>query len=196
MLSDGREGIIVENAGIRNLRPLLRLLDGTMIDMQQQENYNLTILHGANEDVMDPCVEEAERRKMLTPFKKYRIMIIDDMLINLQSFRGFLQNAYDLNLLTSTGQALLHLKRQTEPDLIILDMDMPDMNGLDALVKIRGMIGDGTPVLFVIDNHDKSVISRCRKAGAAGYIVRPYKPAFVKSEIKRILSGRKIGNRP
>lgn len=192
-LSDGREGIIVENAGTRNLRPLLRLLDGTMIDMQQQKNYNLTILHGSNEIVMDPCVEEAERRKMLTPFKKFRVMIIDDMLINLQSFRGFLQNAYDLSLLTSMGQALLHLKRQTEPDLIILDMDMPDMNGLDALAKIRGIIGDTTPVLFVIDNYDKSVISRCRKAGAAGYIVRPYKPAFVKSEMKRILCGRKIG---
>ena len=178
----------MENAGNRNLRPLLRLLDGNMIDMQEQENYNLTILHGSNEIVMDPCVEEAERRKMLTPFKKYRVMIIDDMLINLQSFRGFLQNAYELSLLTSVGQALLHLKRQTEPDLIILDMDMPEMNGLDAFAKIRGIIGDTTPVLFVINDYDKSVVSRCRKAGASGYIVRPYKPAFVKSEIKRILS--------
>lgn len=58
---------------------------------------------------------------------------------------------------------------------------------------MRGIIGDATPVLFVIDNYDKSVISRCRKAGAAGYIVRPYKPAFVKSEMKHILCGRKIG---
>lgn len=192
MLSDGREGIIVENSGTRNLRPLLRLLDGTMIDMQEQKNYNLTILHSANEDVMDPCVEEEERRKMLTPFKKYRIMIIDDMLINLQSFRGFLQNAYELSLQTSIGQALLHLKRQTEPDLIILDMDMPQMNGIEASVKIKELTGDVVPVIFVIDTYDKSVISKCRKAGAAGYIVRPYKPTYVKAEIKRILSGRKV----
>lgn len=191
-LSDGREGIIVENAGNRNLRPLLRLLDGTMIDLLQQENYNLTILHGTNEEVIDPCIGEAERRKMLTPFKKYHIMIIDDMLINLQTFRGFLQNAYDLNLQTSVGQALLHLKRGAEPDLIILDMDMPGMNGIDVAAKIRDLTGDSVPVLFVIDNYDKGLVARCRKAGAAGYIVRPYKPVYVKAEIKRILSGQKI----
>lgn len=191
-LSDGREGIIAENAGSRNLRPLLRLLDGTMIDLSEQKNYNLTILHGANEDVVDPYVEEAERIKMLTPFKKYHIMIIDDMLINLQTFRGFLQNAYDLNLQTSVGQALLHLKRGAEPDLIILDMDMPEMNGIDAAVKIRDLTGDSVPVLFVIDSYDKGIVARCRKVGAAGYIVRPYKPVYVKAEIKRILMGKKV----
>lgn len=191
-LSDGREGIIVENSGSRNLRPLLRLLDGTMIDLFEQENYNLTILHGTNEDVVDPGIGEAERRKMLTPFKKYRIMIVDDMLINLQTFRGFLQNAYDLSLLTSIGQALLQLKRQAEPDLVILDMDMPEMNGIDAAAKIRDFTGNAVPILFVIDSYDKSLVARCRKAGAAGYIVRPYKPVYVKAEIKRILAGQKI----
>lgn len=190
-LSDGREGIIVENSGTRNLRPLLRLLDGTMIDMQKHENYNLTILHSANEEVMDPSVAEVERNKMLTPFKKYRIMVIDDMLINLQALRGFLQNMYELNLLTSSAQALLHLKRQPEPDLIMIDMDMPDMNGIETAGKIRDIIGNDVPILFVIENYDKSVISRCRKAKAVGYIVRPYKPAYVKAEIKRILTGRK-----
>lgn len=191
-LSDGREGIIVENAGSRNLRPLLRLLDGTMIDLSDQKNYNLTILRGANEEVVDPFVEEEERRKMLMPFKKYHIMIIDDMLINLQSFRGFLQNAYDLNLQTSVGQALLHLKRGAEPDLIILDMDMPEMSGINAAAKIRDITGDSIPILFVIDNYDKELVARCRKAGAAGYIVRPYKPVYVKAEIKRIIAGQKV----
>lgn len=191
-LSDGREGIIVENSGVRNLRPLLRLLDGTVIDMLKQENYNLTILHEINEEVMDPVIAEEERRKMLNSFRKYRIMIIDDMLLNLQSLRGFLHNLYDLDLITSLGQALLILKRQPEPDLIMLDMDMPGIKGFEAVQKIRDLIGDTTPILFVIDNYDSSVISKCRKAGAAGYIVRPYKPTYIKAEIKRVLTGREV----
>ncbi len=86
-------------------------------------------------------------------------MIIDDMLINLQTFRGFLQNVYELSMLTSVGQALLQLKRQPEPDLVILDMDMPEMNGIDASAKIRDLIGNTVLVLFVIDSYDK-VLSR------------------------------------
>lgn len=191
-LSDGTDAIIVDNSGTRNLRPLLRSLDGTTIDLQSHNHFNLTILHESNEEVMDPAIAEEGRKLMTAPFKKFRIMIIDDMLINLQSFRGFLQNIYDLTLLTSPSQALLHLKRQAEPDLIIIDMDMVEMNGIEAAEKIRGIVGEEVPVLFVIESHDKGLIARCRKAGAAGYIVRPYKPAYVKAEIKRILTGTNV----
>ncbi|MDE7202806.1 MAG: response regulator [Lachnospiraceae bacterium] len=124
---------------------------------------------------------------MMTPYKKGNIMIIDDMPINLHTFRGFLQNAYDFNLQTSVGQALQHLKRGAEPDLIILDMDMPEMNGIDAAAKIRDITGDSVPVLFVIDNYDKGLIARCRKAGAAGYIMHPYKPVYVKRRSSALL---------
>lgn len=191
-LSDGREGIIVENAGTRNLRPLLRLLDGTMLDLQEHENFNVTILHETNESVLDPVTGEADRKKMLAPSRRYRIMLIDNMLIHMQSMRGFLYHLYDLEMFTSPEQAFLHLKRHTEPDLIIISLDMPRINGIEAAEKIRGIVGDMVPVLFVIDTNDKSVIARCRKAGAAGYIVRPYKPTFVKAEIARILAGQNV----
>ena len=131
---------------------------------------------------------------MLTPSRRYRIMVIDNMLIHLQTLRGFLHNMYDLQLLTSVDQALLYLKRQTEPDLIILSLDMPRINGIEAAEKIQGIVGSLVPILFVIDTNDKSVIARCRKAGAAGYIVRPYKPTYVKAEIKRILTGQQMRN--
>lgn len=191
-LSDGREGIIVENSGTRNLRPLLRLLDGTMLDLQEHENFKITILHETNEQVLDPIAGEADRKKMLTPSRRYRIMIIDNMLVHLQSMRGFLHNMYDLELLTSTDQALLCLKRQAEPDLIILSMDIPRINGIEMMEKIYDIVGDMVPVLSVINTNDKSVVARCRKAGAAGYIVRPYKPTFVKAEIKRILMKQQV----
>ena len=62
---------------------------------------------------------------------------------------------------------------------------------MEAATKIRALVGNAVPILFVIDSFDKEVVAQCRKAGAAGYIVRPYKPAYVKAEIKRILSGQK-----
>ena len=191
-LSDGREGIIVENFGKRNLRPLIRMMDGSMIDLDNQENYNLTILHGTNEDVMDPSIAETDRKKMITPSKKYRIMIVDDMLTNLQLLNGILHHMYDLNIISSPKQALLHLKKQMEPDLIILDMDMPEMSGFETATHIQDIIGCSVPILFVIDNYNKEIMSKCRKAGGTGYILRPYKPTYVRSEIKRILTGRRM----
>lgn len=192
VLSDGSEAIIVDNAGKRNLRPLIRLMDGTTLDLQDPDNYNITILHGSNEKIVDPTIEEDERNKMVVPYKKYRLMIIDDMLINLHALRGFLQHFYFVDILTSISQAVLQLKRQSEPDLIIIDFDMPEMNGIEAADKIRDVLGDGVPILFVIDSNDRSLMARCRRAGVAGFIVRPYKPTYVKAEIKRILTGREI----
>ena len=190
-LSDGREAIIVDNTGVRNLRPLLRLLDGTMLDLQDSHNYNVTILRESSNDATDLTIAEEERKKMLTPFKKYRIMIIDDMLINLQALRGFLHNMYDLDLQTSPDQALLGLKRQSEPDLIMLDMDMPGTSGITVAAKIKDILGESVPIIFMIDDYNKEVLAKCRRAKSAGYIVRPYKPTYVKAVIKRILLGTK-----
>lgn len=191
-LSDGREGIIVENAGARNLRPLIRLLDRTTLDLLEPKNFNITILHEVNFDNSDPNVTEHERRKMITPSNRYHIMIIDDMVTNLQTLRGLLHSVYDLNLMSSVRQALIYLKKHQTANLIILDMDMPEMSGIEAAKKIRDIVGDHIPVIFVIDNYDKGVIYKCRKAGAKGYIVRPYKPTYVKAEIKRVLLGRDV----
>ncbi len=191
-LSDGREGIIVENAGTRNLRPLIRLLDGTMLDLQLMENFKYTILHETNESVLDPQTGEAARAQMLAPTRRYRIMLIDSMLIHLQSMSGFLQNIYDLQLLTSPDEAIRYLKRQSEPDLIILSMSLTQTTGIEVAERIREIVGDIVPIIFVIDTNDKSMIARCRRAGAAGYIVRPYKPTYVKAEIKRVLTGQPV----
>ena len=186
-LSDGREAIIVENSGPRNLRPLLRLLDGTSIDLLDQKNYSLTILHEVDEEVMNPMKSEMERREMLASVKKKRIMVIDDMLINLQAIQEILQNLYDLELITTIEQARLSLRKELKPDLIILDMDMPEIKGIDAVVKIKEMAGNDVPILSIIEDYDKETVLKYKRAGASGYIMRPYKPSYVKSEIRRVL---------
>jgi CheY-like chemotaxis protein len=119
-------------------------------------------------------------------------MLIDDMLVNLHSLQGFLDKIYDLKSVTSCEDAILALKRNFKPDLLMIDMDMPKLNGIQAAEKIKNTVGNNTPVLYVIEKNDRGLIAKCRKAGAAGYIVRPYKPTYVKAEIKRILTGMDI----
>ena len=190
-LSDGREGVIVDNAGARNLRPMIRLLDRTTLDLLEPKNYNITILHEVNFDNSDPDIMESERREMIKA-SRYHITIIDDTVSNLQTLRGLLHNIYNLKATTSMKQALAYLKKRQTTNLIILDMDMPEISGIEAAEKIRDIMGDQIPIIAVVDNYDKDVINECKRAGAKGYIVRPYKPTYVKAEIKRVLLGRSI----
>ena len=127
---------------------------------------------------------------MIQPFKRYKLAVVDDMKTNLEALRGILEHLYDVILLKSGRQALLYLEKNEYPDLILMDIDMPEMDGVETARKIKEMTKDRIPILFVTALSDKETVMMCRRINAAGYILRPYNPVFVKSEIKRILTGR------
>ena len=77
-----------------------------------------------------------------------------------------------------------------KPDLVLMDIDMPEMDGIETAKRIMEMTDRTVPILFVTALCDRQTVTLCRNLDAAGYIVRPYKPVFVKTEIKRILMGR------
>ncbi|MBO5292902.1 MAG: response regulator [Lachnospiraceae bacterium] len=187
-LSDGREGIIYENSGFHNLRPILRMLDGSMIDLMASEYLNLTIITSSSNICFSP--EEAEKdRENMIHHKRYRIMVVDDMKTNLHMLREILEPIYDVALLKSGAQALLYLQKNEYPDLVLMDIDMPEMDGIETTRRIQEMTNHEVPILFVTALCDKETVLTCRSMNAAGYIVRPYKPVYIKSEIKRILQG-------
>jgi HD-GYP domain-containing protein (c-di-GMP phosphodiesterase class II)/CheY-like chemotaxis protein len=190
-LSDGREGIIVDNSGTRNLRPLLRLLDGSELDMQDRNNLNLTIIRETNEDIIDPTEIEEERKQMIHNCKNH-IMVIDDMVTNLQAIKGMLGKMYDVSLMKNCDDAILEIKHGHVPDLLIIDMDIPGTSGVEVLNRIKETLDRNVPVLFVIANNARETIVRCRRARAAGYVVRPLKQTYLKAEIRRILTGTNV----
>lgn len=190
LLSDGRIGIIVENTGYHNLRPVIKFFDGTEIDLTARENLSITVKSAVGEEVGAMQESESERQKMIQPFKRCRIAIVDDMKTNLEALRAILENLYEVTLLKSGYQMLLYLEKNEYPDLILMDIDMPEMDGIETARKVQEMTGNTVPILFVTAIGDKETVMMCRKMNAAGYILRPYKPTYIKSEIKRILTGR------
>lgn len=186
-LSDGRKCIIVENGGYHNLRPIIRLLDGTTIDLMEKNFWNITILRATNMESFSP-EEEEERKEMIKDFHHYKVLIVDDMITNLQMLRGILEYLFDVTLVKSGKQALAYLKKNELPDVIIMDIDMPDMNGIETARRIQEEYAADIPILFVTALSDKGTVSECKKLGAAGYIVRPYQSTYIKSELNRILA--------
>ena len=188
-LSDGRIGIIMENSDYHNLRPVIKLMDGSILDLAERENYNITVKKAVGEEFGETREAEEARKKMIQPFKRYRLVIVDDMKTNLEALRSVLEHLYDVTLLKSGRQALLYLEKNQYPDLILMDIDMPEMNGVETARKIKELTKDRVPILFVTAICDKETVLMCRRMNAAGYILRPYNPVYVKSEIKRILTG-------
>lgn len=190
ILSDGRCGIIYENSGMHNLRPIVRLMDGRMVDLLNAENMDLTLAVPMEEQEVSPENAERERNEMIKPLERFRILAVDDMKTNLQMLRDILENIYDMTLVKSGRQALMYMEKNPWPDLVLMDIDMPEMNGIEAAKKIQEMTNKEVPILFVTALCDRETVMMCREMDAAGYIVRPYKPVYIKSEIKRILTGR------
>ena len=189
VLSDGRECIIVDNTGIHNLRPVVRLLDGTDIDLAEKSNLAITIVAANTAGTFSEDIEEG-RKEMVKEFKRFKVLVVDDMITNLQLLRGILEHLYDVTLVKSGNQALAYLSKNEVPDVIIMDIDMPGMDGIETTREINKRTGGQIPVLFVTTIGDTNTVKTCQELGAAGYIIRPYKPAFIKSELKRILTGR------
>lgn len=189
-LSDGRKGLIYENNGEHNLRPVIKLEDGTFLDLFDKDNLNITIVHSSKEEEAILIEYETERLEMIKKFQKPHILIVDDMQVNLQMLKGILVNLYDVTLLKSGRQALLYLQKNPYPDLIIMDIDMPEMDGIETAKHIQELTGGKVPILFVTALCDKETVLLCRSLSVAGYILRPFKPVYIKSEIKRILTGR------
>ena len=189
-LSDGREAIIFDNTGNRNLRPILRTMDGRMLDLESPETLSITIVTSTDETA--PVTENAEnaRRQMVNPGKKYHIVAVDDMKSNLIQLDEDLKHLYDMTLLKSGAQAVLYLKKNPYPDLILIDIAMPEMDGIETAKKIQELTDGKVPILFVTALRDRNTVMQCREVNAAGYVVRPYKLVFLKSEIKRIITGQ------
>ena len=189
IMSDGRHCIIVENSGFHNLRPIIRLMDGTTIDLTEKDYLNITLVAAASADSFSRESEE-ERNVMIQAYKRYKVMVVDDMMTNLQMARGILEYFYDLTLLKNGNQALKYLEKNEPVDAIVMDVDMPGLDGVETARRIREQLHLEIPILFVTALNDSETVKRCREVGASGYIVRPFQPTFIKSELKRIITGR------
>ncbi len=188
-LSDGRRGIVSENADEHNLRPVLRLMDHTTLDLLLSENLDITILSLEPEGDAMIVKSEMERTEMVSKAERKRLLIVDDMISNLNMLRDILAENYEITLVKSGRQALSYLEKKKKPDLILMDIMMPELDGIETVDRIRKRYGK-IPVLYVTVKNDMETLLRCRKMDMAGYILKPYQPTFVRSEVKRILERR------
>ena len=106
---------------------------------------------------------------------KKSILIIDDDIILLKTAEEILSDLYSVSVARGGKQGIALLKKGIIPNLILLDIAMPEMDGYMTLEKIKGIPGcEEVPVIFLTGFSESGYEVKGLKAGATDYIVKPF----------------------
>ncbi len=122
----------------------------------------------------------------------FHILVVDDDKINLKTARKILKDHYQITCLESGKEALDFLEEQL-PDMILLDIHMPEMDGFDVLKVLKAnQRTKNIPVVFLTADADYETELSGFKAGAADYIRKPFIPDIMLERLTRIIENDRI----
>ena len=117
------------------------------------------------------------------------IFVVDDNIINLVTADETLSDSYKVFTLVSAS-TMLDLLNEIIPDLILLDIMMPEINGFEALQKLKADERYAKiPVIFLTSKNDTNTESRGLKMGAVDFILKPFSAPLLLNRIKAHLQG-------
>jgi DNA-binding response OmpR family regulator len=104
-----------------------------------------------------------------------RMLIVDDSPVNTRFLWTILQESGCKILMANDGGQAIEMANRELPDLILMDVNMPGMNGFEVCRTLKGQPNlQGTPIIFLTARNDKEDIVRGFEAGAVDYVVKPF----------------------
>jgi DNA-binding NarL/FixJ family response regulator len=118
-----------------------------------------------------------------------RIVLADDHRMVAEGLRNLLEPIYELVGIVEDGRALVDAALRLEPDVIVADITMPLLNGLDAIDQLRRQ-GCRAKVIFLTMHKDPLYAARAMRVGATGYVLKHSASAELLTAIGEVLEGR------
>ena len=125
--------------------------------------------------------------------KKTRILVADDHAVVREGFRRLVEATPGLEVVAEaeTGEQAVSLFEQTQPDLVIMDLSMPGIDGIEALRRI--MKKDPRAHVIIVSVHDESsYVKRVLEAGARGYLSKRAGPEILTEAIVKVANGERF----
>jgi len=133
--------------------------------------------------------DETQKFNVTAGDEKKKILIVDDDTIHLEMVETVLQNDYEINTAVSGKDALGLFYQGLVPNLILLDLVMPEMDGWNTYDRIKAISNlHDTPIAFFTVSNDPKDIEKARKMGAVDYIKKPYDKDDLLQRIGKILN--------
>jgi len=120
--------------------------------------------------------------------RRTRILLADDHQLTLAGIHRLLETSYDVIAEVNDGLALVNAAAALQPDLIVLDISMPHMNGIDAAARIRKSVPEAK-LLFLTMHVNAKFLAAALSAGATGYVLKTAASEELLKAVASVLKG-------
>ena len=117
-----------------------------------------------------------------------RVLLADDHTLLLEAFQRLLADDCDVVGTASDGRALVAAAVELRPDIAVVDIAMPALNGIDAARQLK-RLAPNTRVIFLTMNEDPQVAAEALRAGASGYLLKRCAGAELSAAIREVMIG-------
>ena len=117
-----------------------------------------------------------------------RVVLADDHTLVLEAFCNLLSPDVDIVGTAADGRELIKIVRKLEPDIVVTDISMPNLNGVDACIKLLKLAPD-TKIIFLTVLNDPEVVEQVIRAGAKGYLLKSSASSELLQAIKAVAAG-------
>lgn len=129
-------------------------------------------------------IPPAELNTQALPPQRATLLVVDDQPLNIQLLYAILADDYEI-IMATNGDDALRLCEELDPDLILLDIQMPGLFGFDVCQKLKeSETRRDTPIIFITAQTKDSEETRCLRAGAVDFIAKPYNAEVVKARVR------------
>lgn len=120
-----------------------------------------------------------------------KVLVAEDNIINQRLVVGLLKQLGHTGMVVNDGEKALKCLEKIKVDVVLMDVMMPNMDGLQALAAIRAkeaVTGAHLPIIMATAHDEPGEAARYRKVGADGYLAKPLDLDRLQAEIRRVLS--------
>jgi DNA-binding NarL/FixJ family response regulator len=119
---------------------------------------------------------------------KATVLLADDHKIVAEGLKSFLESEFEIIGVVENGRELLEKTQQLHPDVIVVDVSMPLLNGIDAVREIK-KTGSDTKVVFLTMHRDAMYAKEAFEIGASGFVLKHAAPSELITAIQEALKG-------
>ena len=120
-----------------------------------------------------------------------RVLVVDDQSLVRRGFAMVLGHEHDIEVVAEAGTGLeaITAAREHRPDIILMDIRMPEMDGLEATARILSVSSDSTRVIILTTFDPDEYVYKALQAGASGFVLKDIPPEELVAAVRTVASG-------